>query len=158
MNTCRDLNMKWIRLDKNWNVEISSSALRIAFGADFIDQIINQAPVHNQPGPVNLQSPSDEGHEVGTTDNHQEADEDKTDDDLEDVTLGIFVNPGPSGDSEIWSTAALLNWGEEAADSHDELDTQEESAVSPLALYHRPREEMTAILGLVTHEHAREIR
>ena len=159
MNTCRDLNMNWIRLDKNWNVEISSSALGMAFGADFVDQIISQAPVYNQSGHVdNLQSLSDEGHEVGTTDNHQEADEDKTDDELEDVTSGNNVNPGPSGDSETWSTAALLNWGEEAGDSHDELDTQEESAVSPPALYHTPREEMTAILGLVTQEQAREIR
>ena len=159
MNTCQDLNMKWIRLDKNWNVEISSSALGMAFGADFVDQIISQAPVYNQSGHVdNLQSLSDEGHEVGTTDNHQEADEDKTDDELEDVTSGNNVNPGPSGDSETWSTAALLNWGEEAGDSHDELDTQEESAVSPPALYHTPREEMTAILGLITQEQAREIR
>ena len=158
MNTCRDLNMNWIRLDRNWNVEISSSALRMVFGADFIDQIISQAPVHNQLDHVdNLPNlnPRDEGHEVGTTDNNQEADVDKADDELEDVTSGNNGNPWPGGDNECWSTDALLNWGE-AGDSHDELDNQEKE--SPLALYHRPREEMAAMLGLVTHEKAQEIR
>ena len=48
LNSCRDLNMNWIRLDINWNVEISSSALRRAFGADIIDKIINPSPVHRQ--------------------------------------------------------------------------------------------------------------
>ena len=48
LNYCRDLNLNWIRLDMHWNVEISSSALKRAFGADILDQIINPPPDHRR--------------------------------------------------------------------------------------------------------------
>ena len=166
LKSCLDFNLNWIRLDMNWNVEISSLALKRAFGADIIDQIINSSPVHLQSDICDdLQSLGDECYERNIG-NNQQTEEDTPADELEDVNLGNFLDPGDEVcavlDPGTWSTDALLDWGKEAEDEQvSDGDTQEDEdgqSVSPPSLYHRPREEMMAMLGLVTHEQARITR
>ena len=166
LKSCRDLKNNWIRLDKNWNVEISSSALRTAFGADLIDLIINPPPepVHRQSDIYDdLPCVGDEGHGDRIGNNQQ------TEEDTSDVILGNFGDPGDEVSAVVdmgtQSTDALLDWGNEAGDQDEQVsdgDTQDGDenvqSVSPPSLYHRPREEMVTILGLVTHEQARITR
>ena len=162
LKSCLDLNINWIRLDKNWNVEISSSALKRAFGADIIDQIINSPPVHLHSDICDdLPSLGDECYERNIG-NNQQTEEDTPADELEDVNLGNFWDP--VDDTGALSTDALPDLEKEGGDQDEWVtdgDTQEDEdaqSVSPPSLYHRPREEMMAQLGLVTHEQARITR
>ena len=110
MKSCQDINLNWIRLDKNWNVEISSSALKRAFGADIIDQIINSPPVNRQSDSCDdLQSHGDECYERNIGNNQQT--EEDTPDELEDVNPGDFWDS--VDDTGTLSTDALPDLGKE---------------------------------------------
>ena len=169
LKTCLDYNMNWIRLDVNWNVEISSLALGRAFGSHIIDLITNPTQVYDQADTMDdIKSLGDKEHDSNKKRN-EDTEKDEPFAELEDLSSASggykdVENP-PIVNSAIWSTDALLNWHDEVADHGDQvagphvetLDVEEgcAAAVSPPSLYHRPREDMMAVLGLVTHEQAR---
>ena len=171
LDACRDHNINWIRLDVNWNVEISASALRRVFSSDKVEKITNPAQVYDQAVILdNLVSFEDEEHD-SDTDRPQHAQENAHDDKFEGLSSASSGNHEVDDrsilNSATWSTDALLNWHDEAADQGDQVagpkvETQDveevegcAAAVSPPSLCHRPREDMMAVLGLVTHEQAR---